>query len=1476
MIKLTTYDDLKNQINKKINKYKKTNKINTEQEFDVLISSPDVNSRQLLMLKDLVKAGQAIDKIKAFNRQTANSHFYSDIANKSISSNLETILRNGKTKFAKRDKDLDVPQFTSNSPFSHTLHKDMTKLKSLQARNRKNYVNNILKPREGQTIEFERIENINIKIDNDSGLTPVIKDLISADLTNEIVISQLKRTKELITWTTFESALKSVSNDSDHGENTNYKLPQLHMYQVFIATLIQVFVPPEGKYASICAYPPMQEALIKMITHLTSDGSTSVSKLPYGISKLIIEFRDIMRQKAKDLEYGDDLLYVDYPHDFFAPFLERWTNVLNECPPTLMIIIAKIYSLWTSLEFNFLCYAYLSVDNVAAATENPLTLYQKVREEAGYNQGSVFSIVDMYMEKTTDDNSPCLTGFPMLIGASSFLGLAKKNDLSAKFDHSSYSYMYDWLSHSNDDVFSPLLPDIYWVQLYIDLVDGISSQSSALITEVPERHLVSHSDLSTIAVSKATTYAPTDLDLVSHVNNGFQVNFGDVNLFTSTLSNELTLDATTDNIIYPENTPSTVKDFVETNMGIDESVEGAPIEDFKQINSIGDLQLLIKQWYRQLEDRTILDVDSLIDYIKQSQNVNVFTIFGMGFSKFKVFLQEVFSHITSSDPELVNNLVSIDVEEVLPEPEPTSLASRYGYVPTLPLAQFAIDEAISWSYKDSLSDVSKKYPCFCLTTIHEIATYHEDHSVTSRVLLPVKRLHSFDSADKDSNAWFVNRFFSYTDSVDNNEHTEDKRYTLASATFALNNIKVESPVFVQNVTYSNLLHLDMGSSQFSKDLASFIKELFASENSGATSQDLLDQFLTSANGAITANISSLISYLSQLWDRVTEDINSRYEGDLRRYLVQAAEFVKSRYSDTSLDFISHVFTQFYDNFDSPSSILAEFKSDLLSLFEAHKTELYLPDPLILESLISIIYEQLFSDFSVIISQIKSIALNPIAKATKTVSTILTQGADGIVKLMEQVSNITSQIQQNISSFDFWSLDQFDKLNNFDLMDMINVFNKLYRVLAQRAVDEFKQFVNVISSLPIPEQIERFNLIFKGYISSLFAGIAAGLDSKAAAMSQYLNDLLPNLLSQIPQILSNLATFATDMAASLVSHALGMIQGIFNLADELKINTSATLTIDNLTGAPLWSYNFADKPVLAKTIRDLNQGTDYSVVLQDTSNSVLYLLDTGLSSLELYADCVDGQLKHCLSFTNASKYKGYESIARTMPQINTAELRAKLKALSTAEEVVRTLSVLDQGPSFIKCLSPIHWALKAAQAVVDTIGEDLIDEISNNIPAHLATSYNASGLDEAIVKIATLAVSGLSGVPASRNEGSSSSSMGMTIQLKPVAYYPDFRVHKKGAIQHLVDTVLLIGMAALLAVCVATGGAAISLAINGVTKGLASVTRIAYKKHKQDKFISAIDKELGSRKHVADSVQETIQNADSQSQFYLNSLPVIED
>jgi hypothetical protein len=1475
MIKLTTYDDLKNQINKPINKYKKSKKINTEQEFEMLKASLEPNSRQFLMLNDLTKASRSVDKIKMFNRSTPNSHFYSDIADKAITSNLETIIRRGKTKFSKVDKELNLAQFTTNSPFSHTLHKDLAKLKSYKLRCKGEHINNILKPKDGQIIEFERIENINIKLDSDSGLTPVTKDLIDATITDTEVISQLERTKEIIVGKDFSQALQEIDQWMHGSWGPNFVMPNLRMYQAFVATLIQQFVTHDNKFAGINVYPLMRNGLLKMIAKLTSDGSTNVSKLPKGISKLISKFSDTIRQTVADIG-NEDAYYVDDYNKFDKSYAARWAHALQACPPKLMITIAKIYSIWTSLEFNFLCYTYLSVDNVAAATKNPNTLYQAIRNEPDYASGSVFGVVDMHTEETTEDNSPSITGFPLLIGASSFLNLAAKGDLSQEFDHSSFSYMVDWLSHSDDDALASLLPDVYWVQSYIDLVDGLGSKDSSLVKDVPDRHLVSHSALTTIAVSKSTTYAPTDLDLVSHVNNGFQVTFGDVTLFTSTLSNELTLDTSTDTIVYPDNTPSTVKDFIENNMGIDETVEGTPIEDFKQVNSIGDLQLLIKQWYRQLDDKSILSVDSFIDYIKQSQNINVFTILGMGFSKFKVFLQEVFSHITSSDPELVNNLVSIDIEEVQPEPEPTSLDSRFGYVPTLPFAQFAIDKAISWSYKEGLSEVNSSYPCFCLTTLHEIATYDDDNSVTSRVLMPIKRLHSFDSADKDSNAWFVNRFFSYKDTGADNTNPTDGRYVLSSAAFALENIRVESPVFVQNVTYSNLLHLDLGTSQFSKDLASFIKELFASENSGADAQDVMDKFLSSVNGAVTANISSLISYLSQLWDRVTEDINSRYEGDLRKYLLQAVEFIKSRYSATNLDFISHVFNQFYDNFDSPASILAEFKSDLLSLFEAHKDDVTLPDPLILESLISIIYEQLFSDFSVIITQIKSIALNPIAKATKTVSTILTQGADGIVKLMDQVSNITSQIQQNISSFDFWSLDQFDKLNNFDLMDMINVFNKLYRVLAQKAVDEFKQFVNIISSLPIPEQLERFNLVFKGYVSSLFASIAAGLDSKAAAMSQYLDNLLPNLLSQIPQILANLATFATDMAASIVSHALGLIQGIFDLADDIKINTSATLTIDNVTGAPLWSYEFADDSILAKTIRDLNHGTDYSVVIQDASNSVLYLLDTGLSSLELYADCVDGQLKHCLSFTNVSKYKGYESIARTMPQINTPELQAKLKALSVAEEVIRTLSVLDQGPSWLKCLSPIHWALKAAQSVVDTIGEELIEEISNNVPRHLATTFGASGLDEAIVKIATLAVAGVSGVPASGNEGASNSSMGMTVQLKPVAYYPDFRVHKKGAIQHLVDTVLLIGMAALLAVCVATGGAAISLAINGVTKGLASVTRIAYRKHKQNKFVAAIDKELGSRKHVDDSVQESIQNSDAQSQFYLNSLPVINE
>jgi hypothetical protein len=136
------------------------------------------------------------------------------------------------------------------------------------------------------------------------------------------------------------------------------------------------------------------------------------------------------------------------------------------------------------------------------------------------------------------------------------------------------------------------------------------------------------------------------------------------------------------------------------------------------------------------------------------------------------------------------------------------------------------------------------------------------------------------------------------------------------------------------------------------------------------------------------------------------------------------------------------------------------------------------------------------------------------------------------------------------------------------MDIINVFNKLYRVLAQKAVNGFKQFVSILTSLPLPEQVERFTLVFKGYISSVFSGIAKGLDSKAAAMTQYLNDLIPNMVKQIPQIISNIATFAVDMAASLVSHAIKMVQGIFNLASDFTIDTSSAITIDNLDGESL--------------------------------------------------------------------------------------------------------------------------------------------------------------------------------------------------------------------------------------------------------------------------------------------------------------------
>jgi hypothetical protein len=952
-----------------------------------------------------------------------------------------------------------------------------------------------------------------------------------------------------------------------------------------------------------------------------------------------------------------------------------------------------------------------------------------------------------------------------------------------------------------------------------------------------------------------------------------QISFGDVQLYTNTLSNELTTDLSTSDIIYPVDTPDDVKAFIENNIGIDQSVEGLPIENFKQINSIGDLQLLIKQWYRQLPDRTTLTADSLIEYITKSTVASTFTIFGMGIAKFKLFISEIFSHLTSSDPELVNNMVSIGVEKVTVDPEPTNNPRHFSRVPNLPFAQFAEGSAISWDYAGNEQSMNSSFPCFVLSTIDEIAHYKMDEYSTTTIPYPTKQLHTFETEGNTEELWFVDRFFSLrrvTDMTVDNPHV----YTeLASANFALNNITVESPVFVQNVTYSNLLHLDLGKSQISKDLAAFIKELFSSESNGADSLDVLDKFLVSANGTIAANISSLLSYLTQFWDRVMDTIDIKYTGDLRTYMSNTIKFLRSRYSDTGLDFISHVFNQFYDNFAAPDAILSEFRTDLLSLITAHQDEITIPDPLIIESVISLLYEQLFGDFSAIINQIESIALNPIAKATKAVTTLLTQGADDVAKLMDQVGSITAQIQQNISSFDFWSLDQFDKLNNFDLMDIVNVFNKLYRVLAQKAVNGFKQFVSIISSLPLPDQIERFTLVFKGYVSSVFSGIARGLDSKAAAMSQYLNDLVPNMVKQIPQIIANLATFATELATSVVSHAIKMVQGIFNLASDYTIDTSTSSTLDNLEGSALWTYDLSAKTALLNSLRDLNLGVDYAVTIQDASKSVLHILDTGLGKIETYADCVDGKLKHCLSFVNASKYKGYESIARTMPQINSKSLQKELNALSTAEEVIRTLSVLDQGPSWSKALSPIHWALKAAQSIVDDIGQDLIDEITSNIPTHLVTSFQADSFDDALIKIATLATSAGGSGSFSDNSGSAKSTLGLTIAMKPVAYLPAFRVAKKGSINKLVDSVLLIGMAALLAVCVATGGAAISVAVNGIAKGLSSVTRLAYKRHKNNKFLKAIDKEIGSRKDFDDSIKDTLDDAGSQHQYYLNTFPL---
>jgi hypothetical protein len=1486
MNKVKTYSEIKNQIYKTINKCKKNNKKNKELQVSNANNDKEIQELQLIGKKsissELKECIKSINKINSKSTHSANSHYYSDIAHKARISNITTLMKNGRTKFALKDADSGLPSFAANSPFSLTLHKDREKInKMLLSKNprKEGQIDNFLLATPEQRVEFERLTHIGVSIDNDSGLEPISDEykgnVVITDDVEKYIHAKLK-----VVLSGFTSSLNNAYAVLEEGslDLDKYPITTIVGFNLFIGEFINVYVMTDGGYASLSSHKRIRSNLKSFVSAFKDKDGDGVNALPSGLKWAFWALIDEFRVLAK--ENGRENLLSGHKDDHNPDMIAGWQDLLLKAPGSLFVQLIKVMTLIFSMEFAWCMNKMITKDGmkVEDLTADPATLYKKLRDSNYWRHQTLIGEFDSrYLHENFDG---LINLCPIIMTSAAHLNLSSKPDITGDYDYSGLSYLKEWLSSVDGD---PLpyyfIPDTYWALIACYIA---SDKDPASYEDFPghitslNRPLISQNSLSTISITKATTYAPKDLDQVTHINNGIQISFGDVQLFNNTLSNELTTDLSASEIIYPENTPDEVKAFIENNIGIDQTVDGLPIEDFKQVNSVGDLQLLIKQWYRQLPDRTHLTADSLIDYITKSTSASVFTLFGMGLAKFKTFIREIFAHMTSSDPELVNNMVSIKVDKVNVDPEPSSNKRSFSRVPSFPLAQFAEGEAITWDYTGLSHAMNNSFPCFVFSTLKEIADYKSDETTKTAIPYATKQLHTFETEGNKDETWFVDRFFSVR-WVEKPSTGDPVKYTeLASANFALNNIKVESPVFVQNVTYSNLLHLDLGKSQFSKDLAAFIKELFSSETNGADALDVLDQFLASANGTISANISSLLSYLSQFWDRINDSIDTKYTGDLQTYMYNAVKFLRSRYSDTGLDFISHVFSQFYDNFSSPAAILSEFKSDLLSLFDAHKDDISIPDPIMLESLISLLYEQLFGDFTAIIAQIESIALNPIAKATKTITTLLTQGSDEISQLMSQVGNITAQIQQNISSFDFWSLDQFDKLNNFDLMDIINVFNKLYRVLAQKAVNGFKQFVSILTSLPLPEQIERFTLVFKGYISSVFSGIAKGLDSKAAAMTQYLNDLIPNMVKQIPQIISNIATFAVDMAASLVSHAIKMVQGIFNLASDFTIDTSSAITIDNLDGESLWTYDLSDKSVLLNSLRDLNLGVDYAVVIQDASKSVLYILDTGLGKFETYADAVDGKLKHCLSFINASKYKAYESIARTMPQINSESLQKELKALSTAEEVIRTLSVLDQGPSWARALSPIHWALTAAQNVVDDIGQELIDEISSNIPLHLADSFQSDSFDDALIKIATLATSAGGTGTFSDNSGSNKAALGLTIEMKPVAFLPAFRVRKKGSMEKLVDSVLLVGMAALLAVCVATGGAAISVAINGIAKGLSSVTRLAYKRHQNHKFLSAIDKEIGSRKNVDDSLNDTINRSDSQQQYYLNSLPQIED
>jgi hypothetical protein len=874
-------------------------------------------------------------------------------------------------------------------------------------------------------------------------------------------------------------------------------------------------------------------------------------------------------------------------------------------------------------------------------------------------------------------------------------------------------------------------------------------------------------------------------------------------------------------INYPPNTPDVVKNFIQRDIH-NNSDDLTFSDDVTGILTVIDFANWYQRYLSQLKNFDDDNFDSFLDYVKKT---GITSLFGRKItddlisSTYKV----VRKLIKDDSPVITNNLIS------------------------------ALTSTTDVEIDISIADAG---------VIQDSWDRYQVPGVSGDV--------AFNLLDTFMNLQYVPLVFEFKN---NDVITFDDTYYAFTTDFTFN----EDGTFIgtsnstisgviKNITSVNTLsqgisfNFDLSRFPIAQEIISIITELNANLQNGNDNADIIDQFLANINPLLSNKIGAELNSLVNIEDNINDIINNNYTKEYRDKLLLIHKAYMNCYSESKLDLISHLSGFIFDNLDSPFSIMSDVSDEITSILKDSSVILnskytdIVHDKQLVYSYSNILANGIFDDVTSLISIAKSIATVPILGAFKSIMTLFSDTKENIISNLSKIDNTISDIKQQISSFDFWPYDVMDKITKLDLMDAVSLLNKIYRVVGSKVLDEFSSFMSFVRTIDLQTSMDRFKVVVSGFASRLLQNIVTNIDSDVDKLNNYIENAIPEFISELPAIISNLASLAVDLSASIISYIYNFVNSLFAKMDTIDYNPTADYPIDNLEGEGLFTIKIndgSDENDAIEYIKKLNRDRDFSITVVSPQKNVAIITDSALKTIQVFSDCINGQFSRVLSFTNVSKYKGFESVARLNPKAYPESVFKELDRLAVAEETIHALSFLDRGPKWLRNLSPIHWALKAAETLVEAIGDDLVSSIQDNFTTALCNTFNVDSMSDFILNV---------GMSVIANNVYTSDDLfipsGWLISHNYAGYLPHFRVIKKGSIQTLFDNIAIFSIALLIGVCVATGGAAISKAVNGIGKSLKFISKSIYNKYKNSRFKGNILKSIGSRKEDSDIASST--------------------